>query len=144
MNKFLKNHSIFLTYWKNIQKPKYKFLVAMNVKKDLYFVINSKIHPYVKNRHHLLKSQVKISKSDYTFLKQDSYIACHEIVYGKEINNLSKKNNIPNGIKFIDKLLPQTKTDILKAIFYANEISSKDKVDIISGIKKTINKPRLK
>lgn len=57
-----------------------KFFIVAGLSKDKVFAcsvfINSNIHPFIRNRQHLLDLQVYIKKSNYKFLHHDSYVDC--------------------------------------------------------------------
>lgn len=57
--------------------------------KPMGFLINSEIHPFIKNRQHLLISQVAIKASDYKCLDYDSYVNCVDL-YPFENSDLTK------------------------------------------------------
>jgi hypothetical protein len=68
----------------NIKFPeitKYKFLVILAEDDGDYlsFFINSEINQYIENKPALAKCQVLIKQEQHTFLKYDSYVACHEL-----------------------------------------------------------------
>jgi hypothetical protein len=62
-----------------IPRPKNKYIAIVCVDPCCVgFFINSGIRPFTINRPELSKCHVKILKSNYQFLKHDSYIDCNE------------------------------------------------------------------
>ena len=84
-----------------LNKDKYFLLLSSSSSgATAQFVINSKINKFIANRPHLQSSQFRINKSDYKFLKYDSFINCTDVKwwYTKEkIEKQIEKN--PNRIK---------------------------------------------
>ena len=60
-------------------KDKYVAIVCRDSLGCFGFFINSDIRQYAQTRPALLHSQVKITVSEYPFLKHDSYINCAEL-----------------------------------------------------------------
>lgn len=59
--------------------PKDKFLLLVSLKPEpLFFVVNSEMNDYVKNRPHLAKCHILLEKEKHHFLSHDSYINCNE------------------------------------------------------------------
>lgn len=62
-----------------VPEPKDKFLLLSCVDpRPLFFVINSEVHEYIRDRQHLLRCQAEIDVKSHTFLRHDSYIDCRE------------------------------------------------------------------
>lgn len=60
--------------------PKDKFVVIVcRDSRCMGFLVNTVIHPFILNRPGLLKAQIKIKVSDYSFLDHDSYIDCKDL-----------------------------------------------------------------
>lgn len=94
---------------------KIKYLVVVQIRADTaVLVINSKIHPFIRAKAHLLECQVKIDTASHCFLNHDSYIACHEAYYLDTADLLTElKNNIAS-IKGM--LSPDVRGEVIKAI----------------------------
>lgn len=59
--------------------PKNKYLLLVCVDPlPLFFVINSEVSDFIKERDHMLRCQIKLDVANHNFMDHDSYIACHE------------------------------------------------------------------
>jgi len=59
--------------------PKNKHLLLVSIyPHPLLFMVNSHIHPYIKNRSYLKSCQVLLQASQHWFLAHDSYVDCRE------------------------------------------------------------------
>ncbi len=59
-------------------KNKHLLIVCINPR-PLFFIVNSKIHPYVKGRPDLKSCQVLLKASQHLFLAHDSYVDCRDV-----------------------------------------------------------------
>ena len=60
--------------------PKNKHLLMVCVQPHpLFFMVNSKIHPYIKTRPYLKSCQVLLKTSQHFFLAHDSFVDCREV-----------------------------------------------------------------
>jgi ferredoxin len=60
--------------------PKNKHtLIVCIYPRPLFFMVNSKIHPYVKGRSYLKSCQVLLKASQHFFLAHDSYVDCRDV-----------------------------------------------------------------
>ncbi|MFO1353029.1 MAG: hypothetical protein U1F68_21075 [Gammaproteobacteria bacterium] len=60
-------------------RPKDKFLLLTCVNPQLlFFVINSAINQYVREKPNLLVCQAPLRASDHPFLSHDSFVACNQ------------------------------------------------------------------
>lgn len=63
-----------------VPKPKDKYLMlACADPLPLFFVINSEVGAFIKERDYLYRCQVKLDVANHGFLDHDSFIACHEV-----------------------------------------------------------------
>ena len=113
-------------------KPKFLVLVADDDPDYCLFIVNSRIHPFVESRPHLLKCQVKVTAGDHEFLKRDSYLGCDKVLrlrrddvlrelmgnVGAIEGNISDdvRNNIVAAVKFAVTLSPAEKSKILVSL----------------------------
>ena len=104
------------------------------------FIINSEIHPYIRNNPDLLADQVDIPQADHSFLSHDSILNCIQAHQTFNISHLQQallsdfsqiyKGNLRpyvlrNVIDVIEKsvnLPPITKKQIITAIKADNEL----------------------
>jgi hypothetical protein len=104
--------------------PKDKFVVI--VCRDIEymgFIVNSKIHPFILKRPHLLKCQVTLTNSDYGFLFHDSYLDCGRIYAFKDAELIV-------GLELVND---KTKADIKSAVVQSKTIEKKYKDLILSN-----------
>ncbi len=60
--------------------PKNKYIaIILSGSNPMGFFVNTRINDYYKCHPNLLSSQVSISRSEYPFLKWDSYIDCNNL-----------------------------------------------------------------
>ena len=69
---------VFLKEFEGIEHP--KFFIVVGLSKDKVYLcsiyINSRIHPSVMKRQHLLELQIPLRKQNNPFLKYDSFANC--------------------------------------------------------------------
>ncbi len=103
--------------------PKDKLLVLVsNSEEPLFFIINSKINRFIKEREHLLNCQVGIGERDYDYLKQNSFINCTEIkiiTFDEIYKQIKDSSNIGYRLKGVLK-----KNDIAKICKAVKESST--------------------
>ncbi|MDK9431472.1 hypothetical protein [Gallibacterium anatis] len=120
--------------------PKHKFVMVASVTPLQVFIINSEIHPYIRNNPDLLADQVDIPQADHSFLSHDSILNCIQAHQAFNISHLQQallsdfsqiyKGNLRpyvlrNVIDVIEKsvnLPPITKKQIITAIKADNEL----------------------
>lgn len=106
----IKPGQFFLLRCNFTDPPKDKFLLLVSDNpKPLFFMVNSKIHTYIKDREHLLGGQFQIEKKDYKFLSYDSFLNCTNPVH-IDIENIEKQllqdmGRIKDKITEIDRKL---------------------------------------
>lgn len=77
---------------------KRKFLVLADADEEcLFFVINSQINDFVRNRLSLMQAQIAMKARDYGFLQHDSWLACHEPYFIDRAEVLRQINEDPGG-----------------------------------------------
>jgi hypothetical protein len=101
-----------------VPKPKDKYLLLCCVDPlPLFFVINSKVSDFIKERDHLLRCQARLDVASHGFLDHDSFIACHEAKSEFSVDDINKqllsdmdriKGMISNDVR--DQVLAAVKT----------------------------------
>lgn len=77
---------------------KYKLLVlADNDEECLFFVVNSDINDFIKNRQHLLTQQIALSWTDHAFLSHDSWLDCSNAHPIQRTEVMRQLNDDPSG-----------------------------------------------
>ena len=80
VDRALQPGSILYLFCEFTTPPKHKYLVFLHRdQRPLFFLINSRVHPYIQGRPHLAQSQVLLSASTYDFLDHDSYLDCSTV-----------------------------------------------------------------
>jgi hypothetical protein len=107
-----------------------KFFVIIGVRKDYvagFFFINSNINHYLMNKQEQLNMQFGIKKSDYSFLKHDSFISASSLqIIPSEILTSSIQNEVTT---YIDKLHEEHLNELLEAARPSKLFSKKEKQD---------------
>lgn len=116
------------TMFKNIDYG--KFFVVMGISKEYvagFFFINSNINRYLMNKQEQLNMQYGIKKSDYSFLKHDSFISASSL----QIISIDELTiTIQNGITtYVDKLHEDHLKELLDAARHSKLFSKKEKQD---------------
>ena len=113
------------------QKTKPKFLVLVAEDDSVYwtFIVNSEIHPFIRNREHLYKSQVAIDAASHTFLTHDSYLACHEILKLRREEVIQEL--ISDTSSFKGNISVEIREQILAAIKSAITLNASEKRQIL-------------
>ncbi len=109
----------------NPHKLKFVFVVCENLDDIGYmgFLVNSKVNRYISKRPHLLECQVVLSKADYHFLFNDSYLDCARMYpfrHSELVVGLGSVND-------------KTKLEIRAAVFKAKTIEKRYK-DLILDV----------
>jgi len=61
--------------------PKEKYVLLLDiVQGPLVFVVNSRIHPFISSRPHLVSCQLELVEARYPYLKHDSYLDCSNAI----------------------------------------------------------------
>ena len=115
-------------------KDKYIVLAYSNSKsRPLCFFINSNIRDFLKKRIHLLDCQVKINRSDYSFLDHNSYIDCSNVIYFDK--TYVKTQLLTNLNRIKGDLDLKTRNEIISVVDNAKTVSPKHKLLIINALK---------
>ena len=121
-------HCIFTTP----PKDKYLLLLVSGNPDYRFFVINTHINDFIKNRQSLKDSQVSLPVSEHTFLDHDSFINC------SEIRHLSMKNVesqlIDDMSRIKGEISEPVRTEIINAVTDARTLSKIEKKEIIDQL----------
>ena len=110
-----------------------KFIVAACISPGPHvLVINSKINNFVANTPDLARCQVKIDQASHSFLSQDSWVACHEVVPFDLGDMHAQIESEPDRLKC--SLSDDVKNEVIAAIKYAPTISGRVKNNIIGSL----------
>ena len=114
----IKRGAIFFSnIFEEIGHPKYFIVVGVAENTIVgFFFINSDIHPSIKNKPELLNMQCPLKRSDYPFLKYDSFLCATNIITRSK-DNLIKSIRTGNTTYVGD-----LKEDLMESILhYARE-----------------------
>lgn len=116
--------------------PKYKFVMIASVEPLLVFIINSEIHPYIRNNPSLLADQVDIPQADHSFLSHDSILNCVQAHQAFNISYLHQE--LVNSFSEIykGKLRPYVLRNVIDVVEQSVNLSKITKTQIISSIKR--------
>jgi len=115
--------------------PKEKYLVFVCADPvPLFFIINSRIHPYVAGQPALNQCQVKLRSVDYRFLDHDSYVDCSNVVTAFNEDDLERQVIRDVG-RIKGELTITSKEEIIQAVQNARTISKRHKGLIIDALK---------
>ena len=107
-----------------------KFFVVMGISKEYvagFFFINSNINHYLMDKQEQLNMQYGIKRSDYSFLKHDSFISASSLQI-IPIDELTI--SIQNGITtYVDKLHEEHMRELLESARQSRLFSKKEKQD---------------
>lgn len=113
--------------------PKDKYLVLVSTEPGpLFFVINSSINEYIRNRDSLFQCQVEIAHEEHAFLRRHSFIDCttaHKIALHDIYEQL--EGNIE---RLKDAVSPSAREQIIAAVKYAKTLAVKHKSAILVAL----------
>ncbi len=69
--------------------PKNKYFLIVKIEPEpLLFMVNSRIHPYVRSRAYLNQCQARLKANQNLFLTHDSYVDCREVCRNFSLNDI--------------------------------------------------------
>ncbi|NJM43126.1 MAG: hypothetical protein HC858_02405 [Brachymonas sp.] len=94
-----------------------RFVVLAVSSSTLTCVINSSVNPYIANRDHLMRCQVKIDRAQHAFMAHDSFVDCSRIrTYA--LNDIQTQlNNQPEWL--LGEINHELRTQILSALKFS-------------------------
>ena len=103
--------------------PKFKYVVLVGIEPDpIGFVINSRISAFISKRPALCACQVMLRRTDYSFLRHDSYLDCSAVIDALDREEILRQlTAAPSNI--VGELTEATKAEILRVISTAPTIS---------------------
>lgn len=105
-----------------------KFFAIIGISKDAiagFFFINSRIHPIIMSKPHQLAMQYQLKKSDYSFLRYDSFLGANEL-QTRTINAFAKSLQDGQTI-IVGKLTDNDLNNILEACRNSDLFTAKEK-----------------
>lgn len=117
-----------------LPQPKDKFVLLASLgTPPLLFVVNSAINQYIQSRPHLLSCQVVLQASEYSFLSQDSYLNCSEVITGVPEESIRGQLMSDTG-RLKGDLSQATKQRIVEVVCRARTISPRHKKRILRAL----------
>lgn len=114
--KTIKPGDVFLKDFDDIDHSKFFIVVGMSTDKVFLcsVYINSRIHPSIMKKQHLLELQIPLKKENNTFLKYDSFANCSTIIpmEGKALGDGIANNTC----KVINSIFKKDLTLIVRSI----------------------------
>jgi len=118
--------------------PKPKFIIIVSTSPLLFVLINSGINPYKRKRDYLQSAQVKIKRSEYSFLDDDSYIDCSEVHDNFSIGEIiAQLNEDYKNVKM--RINDNTKGEIVAAVNGCKTNTTFQKNKVTEGLKGITN-----
>lgn len=105
-----------------------KFFAIIGVFQDTiagYFFINSRIHPIIMAKPRQLAMQYQLKKSDYTFLRYDSFLGANELQI-RSVASLAKSMQ-EGQTSIVGQLTDEDLASVLDACRNSNLFSEKEK-----------------
>jgi len=121
-----------------INNPKYKYCVIVHTDFEdeilLFFLVNSNIPNFIKQRPDLYCCQLTLTKKDYPFFtNEDSYLNCAELFDKLTVDQvIDHLSHVPND--FIGNLNDTEIKSIIEIVHKARTISSDDRELIIASL----------
>ena len=113
-------------------KPKFLVLVADDDPDYCLFIINSRIHPFISSRPHLLKCQVRIEASEHDFLGKDSFLACDKLLRLRRDDVI--RELIANVAAIEGNISDDAKNEVIAAVKFAITLSPAEKAKILASM----------
>ena len=105
-----------------------KFFAVIGVSQDAiagFFFINSRIHPIIMAKPRQLAMQYQLKKSDYTFLRYDSFLGANELQI-RSVASLAKSMQ-EGQTSIVGQLTDEDLASVLDACRNSNLFSEKEK-----------------
>lgn len=118
--------------------PRSKYLVVAHVDEECCtFVVNSRIHPFIKTHPSLAVCQVTIDAARHPFLKRDSHIACHQVLRLPTPNVITALVSDMSRIQ--GHLHPEVVTEVISAVKRAPTLSVSEQTRIADALSAPCN-----
>ena len=113
------------------RKPKY--LVIAHVDHECCtFVVNSRVHPFIEANPSLAVCQVRIDAARHSFLRRDSYIACHQVLRLPTVNVITELATDVSRIK--GQLHAEVLAEVIAAVKRAPTLSLAEQTRIANAL----------
>jgi hypothetical protein len=117
-----------------VPKPKDKYLLLGCIDPlPLFFVINSEVSDFIKERAHLLRCQARLDVASHDFLDHDSFIACHEAKSEFSVDDINKQ--LLSDMDRIKGMISNDVRDqVLAAVKACTVLPNREKVWILKAL----------
>ena len=134
INRHLKPGQVLFLFsrFTNPNKDKYLVIACLG-SRQLLFVINSGIHPYIAARPHLSRCQILLRAADYWFLDHDTYVNSSKVIDFFDQDEI-RDQLLADTSRVKGELQNVTKDAIISAVSGAKTISPHHKKLIIDSL----------
>lgn len=114
--------------------PKNKYFLIVKVEpQPLLFMVNSRIHPYVKSRAYLNQCQAPLKANENLFLTHDSYVDCREVCKHFSLNDIVTQ--VETDMRRIKGFIStESQEQVIAAIKISPVLVQKDKNEILINL----------
>jgi hypothetical protein len=115
-------------------RPKDKYLLLACVDPlPLFFVINSEVSDFIKERAHLHRCQVRLDVASHDFLDHDSSIACHEAKSEFSIEDINRQL-LSNMDRIKGVISNDVRDQVLAAVKACTVLPNREKMWILKAL----------
>ncbi|WP_069472189.1 hypothetical protein [Candidatus Marithrix sp. Canyon 246] len=114
--------------------PKNKYFLIVKIEpQPLLFMVNSRIHPYVRGRAYLNQCQARLKANHNLFLTHDSYVDCREVCRNFSLNDIvtQMETDMRRVKGFIST---ESQEQVIAAIKISPVLEQKYKNEIVSNL----------
>lgn len=113
--------------------PKNKYFLIVKIEpQPLLFMVNSRIHPYVRSRASLNQCQARLKANQNLFLTHDSYVDCREVCRNFSLNDIVTQVETDMR-RFKGFISTESQEQVIAAIKISPVLEQKYKNEIISN-----------
>jgi hypothetical protein len=114
--------------------PKNKYFLIVKIEpQPLLFMVNSRIHPYVRSRAYLNQCQARLKANQNLFLTHDSYVDCREVCRQFSLNEIFTQ--VQTDMRRIKGFIStESQEQVIAAIKISPVLEQKYKNEIVSNL----------
>jgi len=114
--------------------PKNKYFLIVQIEpQPLLFMVNSRIHPYVRSRAYLNQCQALLKANQNLFLTHDSYVDCREVCRNFSLNDIATQ--VEADMRRIKGFIStESQEQVIAAIKISPVLEQKYKNEIVSNL----------
>ncbi len=114
--------------------PKNKYFLIVKIEpQPLLFMVNSRIHPYVRSRAYLNQCQARLKANQNLFLTHDSYVDCREVCTKFSLNDILTQ--VQTDMRRIKGFIStESQEQVIAAIKISPVLEQKYKNEIVANL----------